>query len=74
MRKLFLIMIALTTSVSVFSQKKDVVDIAIGSADHTTLLAATTAADLVTTLQGKGPFTVFAPINAAFNKLPAGTV
>lgn len=57
-----------------FGQSKDVVDIAIGSADHTTLVAAVKAADLVTTLKGKGPFTVFAPTNAAFNKLPEGTV
>lgn len=56
------------------SQTKDVVDIAIGSADHTTLVAAVKAADLVTTLKGKGPFTVFAPTNAAFDKLPKGTV
>jgi len=74
MRKLFVIMIALAISVSAFSQKKDVVDIAIGSADHTTLVAAIKAADLVTTLKGAGPFTVFAPTNAAFAKLPAGTV
>src|SRR3712207_4598188 len=44
------------------------------SADHTTLVAAVKAAGLVETLQGKGPFTVFAPTNAAFDKLPAGTV
>ena len=74
MRKLFVIMIALATSVSAFSQKKDVVDIAIGSADHSTLVAAIKAADLVTTLKGAGPFTVFAPTNAAFDKLPAGTM
>jgi len=74
MRKLFVIMIALATSMSAFSQKKDVVDIAIGSADHTTLVAALKAADLVTTLKSAGPFTVFAPTNAAFAKLPAGTV
>jgi len=74
MRKLFVIMIALATSVSAFSQKKDVVDIAIGSADHSTLVAAIKAADLVTTLKGAGPFTVFAPTNDAFDKLPAGTV
>lgn len=65
---------AVVLSMSAFSQGKDVVDIAIGSADHTTLVAAVKAADLVTTLKGKGPFTVFAPTNAAFNKLPAGTV
>jgi uncharacterized surface protein with fasciclin (FAS1) repeats len=56
------------------AQSKDVVDIAIGSADHTTLVAAVTAADLVATLKTAGPFTVFAPTNAAFAKLPAGTV
>jgi len=53
---------------------KTVVDIAIGSPDHTTLVAAVKAAGLVETLSGKGPFTVFAPTNAAFAKLPAGTV
>ncbi len=57
-----------------FSQNKDVVDIAIGSKDHTTLVAAVKAADLVETLKSKGPFTVFAPTNAAFDKLPKGTV
>ncbi len=53
---------------------KDIVDIAIGSPDHTTLVAAVTAAGLVETLKGAGPFTVFAPTNAAFAALPAGTV
>ncbi len=53
---------------------KDVVDVAIGSADHTTLVAAVTAAGLVETLKGAGPFTIFAPTNAAFAALPAGTV
>jgi uncharacterized surface protein with fasciclin (FAS1) repeats len=57
-----------------FAQSKDVVDIAIGSADHTTLVAAVKAADLVSTLKSAGPFTVFAPTNAAFAKLPEGTV
>ena len=61
-------------STAAFAQTKDVVDIAIGSADHTTLVAAVQAADLVTTLKGKGPFTVFAPTNSAFDKLPEGTV
>jgi uncharacterized surface protein with fasciclin (FAS1) repeats len=51
-----------------------VVDIAAGSADHTTLVAAVKAAGLVETLSGAGPFTVFAPTNAAFDALPAGTV
>lgn len=53
---------------------KDVVKIAVGSKDHTTLVAALKQADLVTSLSNAGPFTVFAPINEAFNKLPAGTV
>jgi uncharacterized surface protein with fasciclin (FAS1) repeats len=51
-----------------------VVDIAVGSADHTTLVAAVTAAGLVETLSGTGPFTIFAPTNAAFAALPKGTV
>jgi uncharacterized surface protein with fasciclin (FAS1) repeats len=53
---------------------KTVVDIAVGSADHTTLVAAVTAAGLVETLSGTGPFTIFAPTNAAFDALPKGTV
>jgi uncharacterized surface protein with fasciclin (FAS1) repeats len=53
---------------------KTVVDIAIGSPDHTTLVAAVAAAGLVETLKGAGPFTIFAPTNAAFAALPAGTV
>lgn len=52
----------------------DVVDIAIASKDHSTLVAAVTAAGLVETLKGAGPFTVFAPTNAAFDALPKGTV
>ncbi len=53
---------------------KNIIDIAIGSPDHTTLVTAVTAAGLVETLKGAGPFTIFAPTNAAFAKLPAGTV
>ena len=53
---------------------KDIIDNAVNSADHTTLVAAVKAAGLVDTLKGKGPFTVFAPTNAAFAALPAGTV
>ena len=53
---------------------QDIVDNAVNSADHTTLVAAVKAAGLVDTLKGKGPFTVFAPVNSAFNELPAGTV
>jgi uncharacterized surface protein with fasciclin (FAS1) repeats len=53
---------------------KDIVDNAVNSKDHTTLVAAVKAAGLVDTLKGPGPFTVFAPTNDAFAKLPAGTV
>jgi uncharacterized surface protein with fasciclin (FAS1) repeats len=53
---------------------KNIVDNAMNSKDHTTLVAAVKAAGLVDTLKGKGPFTVFAPTNAAFNMLPTGTV
>ena len=53
---------------------KDIVDNAVNSRDHTTLVAAVKAAGLVDTLKGPGPFTVFAPTNAAFAALPAGTV
>src|SRR5262245_13348813 len=53
---------------------KTIVENAVNSADHTTLVAAVKAAGLVDTLSGKGPFTVFAPTNDAFAKLPAGTV
>lgn len=53
---------------------KNIIENAVNSKDHTTLVAAVKAAGLVETLQGAGPFTVFAPTNAAFGKLPAGTV
>ena len=53
---------------------KNIVENAVNSKDHTTLVAAVKAAGLVETLQGKGPFTVFAPVNDAFENLPAGTV
>jgi uncharacterized surface protein with fasciclin (FAS1) repeats len=53
---------------------KNIVENAMDSKDHTTLVAAVKAANLVETLEGTGPFTVFAPTNEAFNKLPAGTV
>jgi len=53
---------------------KTIVDNAVNSKDHTTLVAAVKAAGLVDTLKGPGPFTVFAPVNTAFEKLPAGTV
>jgi uncharacterized surface protein with fasciclin (FAS1) repeats len=66
--------VAFVISQNIFAQTKDVVDVAMDSKDHTTLVAAVKAAGLVETLKGAGPFTVFAPTNAAFNKLPAGTV
>src|SRR3978361_159960 len=53
---------------------KNIIENAVNSKDHTTLVAAVKAAGLVETLEGTGPFTVFAPTNEAFNKLPAGTV
>src|ERR1700759_1970315 len=57
-------------------QKKDIIDTAVGPGmqEVTTVVTAIKAADLVDTLKGKGPFTVFAPTNAAFNKLPKGTL
>jgi uncharacterized surface protein with fasciclin (FAS1) repeats len=73
LRSLFAILALCTGLVSEVSAKT-VVEIAIGSPDHTTLVAAVKAAGLVETLSGAGPFTVFAPTNAAFAKLPAGTV
>ncbi|WP_429924475.1 fasciclin domain-containing protein [Agrobacterium vitis] len=55
-------------------ENKNIVENAVNSKDHTTLVAAVKAAGLVETLEGKGPFTVFAPTNEAFDKLPKGTV
>lgn len=54
--------------------QKDIVKVAVGSPDHSTLVAALKAAELVDVLANPGPFTAFAPVNAAFDKLPAGTV
>lgn len=73
MKLTFILMLLIGGTLSVSAQKT-VVDIAVGSKDHSTLVAAVKAADLVSTLQSAGPFTVFAPTNAAFAKLPAGTV
>jgi uncharacterized surface protein with fasciclin (FAS1) repeats len=74
-KKIALFLTAGILSLNAMAQtKSDIVDVAVGSADHTTLVAAVKAADLVATLKGKGPFTVFAPVNAAFEKLPEGTV
>jgi uncharacterized surface protein with fasciclin (FAS1) repeats len=61
------------TATSAFAEGT-VVDVAVGSKDHTTLVAAVTAAGLGETLSGAGPFTVFAPVNGAFEALPAGTL
>lgn len=72
--KLSLMLIALWTSLSVTAQDKNIVETAISSPDHTTLVAAVKAGDLVGVLSSEGPFTVFAPTNEAFAKLPAGTV
>jgi uncharacterized surface protein with fasciclin (FAS1) repeats len=62
------------SSVQDTESKPDVVKIAVGSADHTTLVTALKAAEYVDVLSNAGPFTVFAPVNAAFDALPAGTV
>jgi uncharacterized surface protein with fasciclin (FAS1) repeats len=64
----------LTFATPSFAQAQDIVDVAAANKDFTTLVAAVKAAGLVETLKGKGPFTVFAPTDAAFKKLPAGTV
>jgi uncharacterized surface protein with fasciclin (FAS1) repeats len=74
MKSLLIIFLVSVASTFTFGQGKDIVDIASGSKDHTTLVAAVAAADLVATLKSAGPFTVFAPTNAAFAKLPAGKV
>jgi uncharacterized surface protein with fasciclin (FAS1) repeats len=73
LKSLLLSLFAVASFTFSFAQKT-VVDIAVGSPAHTTLVAAVKAAGLVETLQGAGPFTVFAPVNDAFAKLPAGTV
>ena len=68
-------MLALTFSSNAFAgSKKDIVDTAVAAGDFKTLAAALKAAGLIDTLKGAGPFTVFAPTDAAFAKLPAGTV
>lgn len=87
MKKLAVVFVSALISLSTFAQEKtvmvggaamypskNIVENAVNSKDHTTLVAAVKAAGLVETLQSAGPFTVFAPTNAAFGKLPAGTV
>jgi uncharacterized surface protein with fasciclin (FAS1) repeats len=73
LKSLLLSLFAVASFTFSFAQKT-VVDIAVGSPAHTTLVAAVKAGGLVEVLQGAGPFTVFAPTNDAFGKLPAGTV
>jgi uncharacterized surface protein with fasciclin (FAS1) repeats len=73
-KRIALFLAVSTFSINAIAQKSDIIDIAAGSVNHTTLVAAVKAAGLVETLKGKGPFTVFAPANSAFDKLPAGTV
>jgi len=72
--KTVLIAFSLVLSNSVIAQTKNIVETAVGSEVHTTLVAAVKAADLVGVLSSDGPFTVFAPTNDAFAKLPEGTV
>jgi uncharacterized surface protein with fasciclin (FAS1) repeats len=75
MKKLILSsMLGLLVAVGSNVQAQTIVDVAAGSKAHTTLVAAVKAAGLVEVLSGAGPFTVFAPVNEAFDKLPAGTV
>ncbi len=66
--------LVVSSGLAALAPAKTVVEIAAGSPDHTTLVAAVKAAGLAETLGGAGPFTIFAPTNAAFAKLPAGTV
>ncbi len=70
----FTLSLTATALVAQMAPTKNIVEFAAASPDHTTLVAAVKAAGLVDTLEGTGPFTVFAPTNAAFDKLPAGTV
>ena len=67
-------MLSLTSVCFAENEKKDIVDTAVGAEKFGTLVAAVKAADLVETLKGDGPFTVFAPLDSAFAKLPEGTV
>merc|ERR1711990_1039304 len=76
MKKLLLgaLLLSLTFNVQAADAKKDIVDTAVGAGSFKTLVAAVKAADLVKTLKSDGPFTVFAPTNEAFAKLPKGTL
>jgi len=72
--RLFLLTVLALTALNFSSKSTTVVDIVVNSENHNTLEAAVVAAGLVETLQGEGPFTVFAPTDAAFAALPEGTV
>ena len=74
MRKLLSVAVLLALTVPAVAADKDIVDTAVAAGQFNTLVAAVKAAGLVDTLKGEGPFTVFAPTDAAFAKLPAGTV
>src|SRR6185312_6737428 len=76
MKRTFLVTLAalLLATSAVAGSNKDIVDTAVAAGDFTTLAKALTAAGLVDTLKGPGPFTVFAPTDAAFAKLPTGTL
>ena len=74
MRKLFGLAVALAMTSSAFAAEKDIVDTAVAAGSFKTLVAAVKAAGLVDTLKSDGPFTVLAPTDEAFAKLPAGTV
>ncbi|MCU0388726.1 MAG: fasciclin domain-containing protein [Chitinophagaceae bacterium] len=76
MKKIFKSAIAVFAMAAMtnIASAQTIVDVAVGSKEHSTLVAAVKAAGLVETLQGTGPFTVFAPVNSAFAKLPEGTV
>lgn len=71
---LLLVFMSTTALIASSHSKKDIVDTAVSAGSFKTLVAAVTAADLAETLKGEGPFTVFAPTDDAFAKLPAGTV
>jgi uncharacterized surface protein with fasciclin (FAS1) repeats len=73
-RILAIVVVLGASAIAGAEEKKDIVDTAVGAGSFKTLVAAVKAADLVETLKGKGPFTVFAPTDEAFAKLPAGTV
>lgn len=74
MRKIFAAMLVLVSSANCFAADKDIVDTAVAAGSFKTLVAAVKAAGLVDTLKGEGPFTVLAPTDEAFAKLPEGTV